>query len=554
MEEYTKKVKIQGAGEIDVLFSKLHKPAHHDSIYSEKIYQKGEICAEDGIPLPCDILCERNVPVEMRDGAVIYTDIFRPAGEEKVPAVIAWSPYGKEFPGPAMKNVELSGLQKFEGPDPAFWVPNGYAVLNPDMRGIGASKDDFLQWGTTQSRDGYDFVRWAGAQEWCSGKVSFAGTSYLATSQWFIAAEQPPELACIAPWEGFSDVYVHSICAGGIPDYEFEYIMFDRTFHGLQDGENMGAMAEKYPLWNAYWADKRADLFRITVPAYVTASYTNKVHSRGTLPSWQAIASKEKWLRIHNTHEWYDFYHHQEDLLRFYDHYMKGIDNGWEKTPRVRLAVMNPGGEDIVDRPADEYPVEFPDRKTLYLNADSRLLQEKLPEEQREISYRGDDGESSVSFRYVFEEKTEIIGSMKLILWAESREAEDMDLFVMAKKLDGDGKEMPLMVGGAPYCPPGEKAPFEWGNGRQRVSLRNGYENPEYLKPGEPARVTVQLCPMGMLFEAGQQLEITVGGFNPAKPEVPGQPPLATANRGEHILLCGGKYDSALIVPVNPEQ
>ena len=78
---------------------------------------------------------------------------------------------------------------------------------------------------------------------------------------------QPPALACIAPWEGFSNVYEHSICPGGIPDYEFEKIMFERTFHGMDYGEDMGSMAEQHPFYNAYWEDKRAKVEKIQIPA-----------------------------------------------------------------------------------------------------------------------------------------------------------------------------------------------------------------------------------------------------------------------------------------------
>ena len=537
---------------MNVIYSKMHEPAKKDKTYEQKVLKAGSVCSEGGLPLPCAILCEKNVPVTLRDGAVIYTDVFRPDDAKQVPAIIAWSPYGKEFPGPPMQDTELSGLQKFESPDPAFWVQHGYAVLNPDTRGIGASEDDFVQWGSQQSEDGYDFVQWTAGQSWCSGKVSFAGTSYLAISQWFIAAEQPPALACIAPWEGFSDIYADSICAGGIPDYEFEKIMFARTFHGLHYGEDMGAMAEQYPLYSAYWADKKADLSRVTVPAYVVASYSNKVHSRGTLPAYLAAASQDKWLRIHNTHEWYDFYHHQEDLLRFFDHYLKGLDNGWEETPRVRMAVLDPGGEDIIDRPAEEYPVDSLQRKCLYLNAQTGCMEEELPSGVTAAEYRSDDNAGMAVFTYTFEEETEIAENIRVRLWMECADTNDMDIFVMAKKLDDQGNELPVLVAGAPYCPPGEKAPFEWGNGRQRVSLRNGYTRPDYAPPGKPVEVTVTLAPMGMRFAAGQKLMITVSGFYPAKPEIPDQPPLATVNQGTHRILCGGSFDSVLILPVNP--
>lgn len=67
-------------------------------------------------------------------------------------------------------------------------------------------------------RDGADTSEWVAVQEWSNGKVAFVGNSYLAISQWFIAAECPPHLSAIAPWEGFSEVFHHCLAAGGIPD------------------------------------------------------------------------------------------------------------------------------------------------------------------------------------------------------------------------------------------------------------------------------------------------------------------------------------------------
>jgi predicted acyl esterase len=103
---------------------------------------------------------EKDVTIEMRDNAKLYADIFRPTssdGPEKVPAVIAWSPYGKsgggqtyEVMGPFRCGVPLhqtSGYEKFEAPDPADWCGRGYAIINIDARGAGDSDGDIAFWG-----------------------------------------------------------------------------------------------------------------------------------------------------------------------------------------------------------------------------------------------------------------------------------------------------------------------------------------------------------------------------------------------------------------------
>lgn len=162
--------------------------------------------------LPVDIVFEKDVPVVLRDGVTIHVDLFRPAGVEKVPVIVAWSPYGKGqgtsasvmgiFGLVGLGNDIVSGLEKFEGPDPAYWCAQGYAICNPDIRGVVDSDGDSVLWDRQEGRDCHDLIEWLAGQEWCSGKVGMSGTSYLAVSQWFTAAEQPPHLAAINPWEG----------------------------------------------------------------------------------------------------------------------------------------------------------------------------------------------------------------------------------------------------------------------------------------------------------------------------------------------------------------
>lgn len=124
---------------------------------------------------------------------MIRVDIFRPADvrvDEKIPAIMAWSVYGKS--GVGFPNLEwlpyracvpelmLSGYEKFEGPDPAFFCEHGYAVVNADARGTWDSEGDMVWSCSQEGRDGADLVDWIGQQEWCNGKVGMAGNSWLA--------------------------------------------------------------------------------------------------------------------------------------------------------------------------------------------------------------------------------------------------------------------------------------------------------------------------------------------------------------------------------------
>jgi putative CocE/NonD family hydrolase len=128
----------------------------------------------------------------------------------------------------------LSDYEKFEAPDPADWTGRGYAVVNIDARGSWDSKGDMRshscisftkdlsdkcdRWfGTGEGQDGYDAVEYIAKLPWCNGSVCMAGNSWLGVGQWITAAEQPPSLKCIAPFEGVSDIYREIICRGGVP-------------------------------------------------------------------------------------------------------------------------------------------------------------------------------------------------------------------------------------------------------------------------------------------------------------------------------------------------
>jgi len=275
--------------------------------------QAGSRIAPGSRALPVDIVLEKDVPVTVRDGVTIYVDVFRPVGTEKVPVIVAWSPYGKGqgtsrsvmgvFGLVGLDNEIVSGLEKFEGPDPAYWCAQGYAICNPDIRGVANSEGDSVLWDRQEGQDCHDLIEWLAPQEWCTGKVAMSGTSYLAVSQWFTAAEQPAHLAAINPWEGVSDVYRDLVMRGGMPDTGFARQLQENSFWGNGSKEDIVTEIGRHPLVDDLWEDKIPRFDRITVPAYVVASYSNTLHTAGTFRAWQRIASEQKWLRIHNTQE-----------------------------------------------------------------------------------------------------------------------------------------------------------------------------------------------------------------------------------------------------------
>jgi uncharacterized protein len=532
-------------------------------------------------PLPVEIVFEKDVAVTLRDGVTIYVDVMRPAGSEKVPVIVAWSPYGKStgnapkynaiFDMLGMDPSKVSGLMKFEGPDPAFWCAHGYAVCNPDPRGAFNSEGDILVWSRQEGKDYHDLIEWLAVQDWCSGKVGTSGNSYLAISQWFVAAEQPPHLAAIAPWEGMSDIYRDLVARGGIPDLGFPH-MLSRSFVGKNLREDLAAEGERHPLVNALWESKIPEFEKITVPAYVVASYSNSIHTPGTFRGWRHMGSNEKWLRIHNNMEWPDYYEEANlaDLRRFFDHYLKGAQNGWQETPQVRYALMDMEGDDRINVAADAFPPSDFTLTRLYLYGETGVLSSASAAKGNVISYDGAAEDGAATFHLEVDTPTQFVGYPKLRIWVEADGHDDIDLFVFLQKLNAEGQPLeqitvpnngPVMQGitknGASILN------YKGSNGRLRVSMRHldesrntdeipahSFDRVEKLAPGEVVALDIDMFPVGLNLYPGEQLRLIVTGHNIVGGPMPMVENVSTCNRGRHIIHTGGDRASYLQIPV----
>ena len=542
-------------------------------------------------PLDCDIVFEKDAAVTLRDGTTIYVDVYRPTGPEKVPVIVAWSPYGKNGGTLPRNNImftvlgidqsTFSGLAKFEGPDPAFWCAQGFAVCNPDTRGVNNSEGNSVFPGEQDGQDGHDLVEWLAAQDWCTGKVGLAGNSYLAMSQWFTAAEQPAHLAAIAPWEGLSDIYRDMIMRGGMPDLAFPRT-WATSYAGTTRREDIVAEAARYPLINDLWRSKAAHLENVTVPAYVVASYSNLIHTPGTFRGWRTISSEQKWLRIHDTMEWPDFVaeDHQRDLARFFAHFLKGEDNGWLDTPRVRYSLLGLDGVNRVDITATQFPTEGVSYEKFFLDAESRALSATAPAAAGAASYDCQTDPNGVSFEITFDTETELVGYPKVRLWVASDGWDDMDLFVFIQKLNPDGEvctQFTIPNHGEPIATLTETGSailrYKGASGRLRVSLRrlddtkstdtvpvHRFDHIDKLTPGEVVPVEIELFPIGLLVHPGEQVRLVISGTNIFGGIMPNlskgsRTPqnLGTVipdNHGRHIIHSGADHASYLQLPI----
>ncbi|KAJ5930380.1 hypothetical protein N7466_005873 [Penicillium verhagenii] len=561
-------------------------------------YKAGQQVMEGAKPLPIDINMHESIPMVLSDGVKLYCDVFLPATSdplEKVPALVAWSPYGKQggvtmlddFPFRAgVPSSWVSGLQKWEGPDPAFWCTEGYAVVNVDARGAYTSEGDLVMMGHQEAQDGAEFVTWVSEQSWSTGKVALTGNSWLAMVQWKIASLRPRGLSAISPWEGMQDLYRDVVCQGGIPWTGFQDWIVDR-FSGYGKVENVGAVLRNNELWNDYWEDKKAKCEQINVPTYLTATWTNPVHTPGTFRAYRALPDDlPKWLRVHNTQEWSDYYadSSSRDLKRFFDHYLKGdVTNGWLATPKVRMTVLNFGLstlDDTVSRPETEFPLARTAYTKLFLTSDGTMTKDSSAGKEFSVSYNPKGG--SAIFRLRITEAMETTGYFLARLVVSCSEDADMDLFV---QMSSYNQKSSYRQGTLTIRPQSHFVQvllkqlhdwyfgmqkvgmlFHWGpEGRLRVSRADGKsENSTLFEPiyeckkalplskGEKRLVEIPLRPYGMFWKKNDIMELTIAG-NPILPfPIPAVKSAHGKNTGLHTIHCfdRGNDSSCFIIPI----
>ncbi|MBQ7220531.1 MAG: hypothetical protein IJS28_06080 [Synergistaceae bacterium] len=381
-------------------------------------------------------------------------------------------------------------------------------------------------------------------------------------------------MAAINPEEGLTDAYRDLVSRGGITDVGFAArIQFSQAHEGEPvQWEDLAAEGLKYPLANnPLWQDKTARPERITYPAYVVASYSNTLHTMGTFRAWRAIPDGKKWLRIHDGQEWPDFYtaEHIEDRRKFFDYFLKGEANGWEKTPTVRYSLHDFEGGNITGIESDTFPPSGVHYEKLYLDGMTRTLSEKPQASDVPAKYDSEGVVTLASFIYTASERTEFIGYPKVKLWLEAEGYDDMDVYISLYKLDKFGSMLQqftvpnhgarnhdLTEGG------GSILRYRGSTGRLRVSMRHldeekstdeipyhSFNRVEKLKPGEIVSVEIEMYPVGLVLYEGESLRLVVSASDEAGSMMPGTAPVKPDNKGVHVIQCGGSYDSYLQLP-----
>ncbi|MGH9247895.1 MAG: CocE/NonD family hydrolase [Acidimicrobiales bacterium] len=558
-----------------------------------------------------------DVPIEMDDGVVLVADVFRQVEDGHYPVILSYGPYAKGwrfqdgYPSaweairrdhPDVLEGTTNKYQQWEVVDPEKWVPDGYACVRVDSRGAGRSPGYLDHFSPRETADFAQCIAWAGGQKWSNGKVGLTGISYYAINQWHVASLQPQHLAAICPFEGGADFYRDMSHHGGIYttfwdnwyNKQIKVVQYglgengpvnpnngvrvcgDLTLTDQQLAANRadyGDDVRKRTVDSEWYRERSARWERITVPLLSAGNWGGQgLHLRGNVEGFMRAASDQKWLEIHGNAHWAEFYTDYGVALqkRFFAHFLKGEDNGWERQPPVHLRVRTLDG--FVDRDEHEWPLARTEWNRLHLDAGTRALLDKPAAESAAVTY--DATGDGITFDLPpFDVPTEITGPLAAKLFVSSSTT-DADIFLVVRVFAPGGEEVVFHGANDPHAPIGQG----WLRASHRAldpDLSTFYrpyhthDRAEPLEPGEVYEVDVEIWPTCVVIPAGYRLALTVRSRDY---EWDGPPAFlaqfANALRGcgpllhddrrpevaenEVTLHTGGDHTAYLLVPVVP--
>lgn len=563
-----------------------------------------------------------DVPVPMDDGVVLRADVFLPEAPGAYPSLLSYGPYAKGLPfqvgyptawetlvrdHPDVAAGSTNRYQNWEVVDPEKWTPHGYAIIRVDSRGCGRSPGVVDPFSRRETDDLVQCIDWASRQNWCDGAVGLSGVSYFAMNQWLVAAERPPALKAVCIWEGATDFYRDASHHGGILSTFWQH-WYDKQVKSVQYGLGergprnpvtgllvcgdetlsdeelqanrvpFGERIRDHPFIDEFHRERTADWSRIDVPLLSAGNWGGQgLHLRGNIEGYLAASSSAKWLEVHGYEHWTSYYTDESRGLQlaFFNHMLKGADNGWEQRPPVTLQVRHVDGT-FTERTEPTWPLPGIDWTRLYLSpGDPGVLAEGVPGSRAQADYRpGGAGLTFLGPRV--EEAVEITGPMAAHLWV-STTAADGDLFITVRVFDPSGTEVSFVGAVDPHAP----ASTGWLrlSHRDIDTVRSRPYRPVHshlstaeVEPGTVYGVEVEIWPTSVVLPRGYRLGLTVSGRdyeNDALPPItmsnfknqmrgsgpflhddPHDRPPDIFARGAMTLYCGDATPSSLLVPL----
>lgn len=521
---------------------------------------------------------EDHVMIPMRDGVKLSAFVFRPQGDGRWPVLLEQRYANGNTPS---VRDQFSRLAQ-----------HGYVVVLANFRGSQESEGVWqgyraLGWGELQ--DGYDLVEWLAVQPWSTGKVGTFGSSQAGFAQNFLAVAAPPHLTAQYMIDTGLSLYHEGYRIGGTTRPE-RFKELAKVCRVPEQNEALLQEWFQHPTFDSYWAaeDCSQHFAKMNVPCFTIGSwydfmcvgsvdsYVGRQHRGGPNSRGQQQLLCGPWLhgRVKDTHQTGELTYPEnarfpldEHMIRWFDHYLKGIDNGVEHDPVVRYYVMGAVGENGAPgnewRTAQDWPLAA--RQTAYfLHANGQLALTQPTSTTSELLFAADPehpatipGRAFPGARDAreFERQPNVLtftsselstpvewtGKVVAELFLSS-DAPDSDVIVRISDVYPDGRSMLIMD----YV--------------RRLRYREGYEKEVLMPPGEIVPVTFDVGWMSLIFNRGHRIRVTVAStgapFYEPNPNT-GLPltlnPATSTRVANHKLQLKQQYSSRILAPVIPE-
>ncbi len=506
-----------------------------------------------------DVIVERDVKIPAADGTLINADIWRPKSDRRFPALFGFHPYNLAgqtapiLPRGMIPSGLLgigSGREKgnasLESGDPNFYARRGYVHVVANVRGTGKSEGYYSLTGPREAQDGYDVVEWIAKQPWCDGNVGLFGISYFAWLAMFIAATKPPHLKCLFTPCASTDLYRDIFYHGGIMGHEFQARWLklltnvrpenyskkklgeekyrEAIREALQD-EDIRAVPQLVEclnnpeaggnslvvdmilnsLYGTFWEERTVNYENIKVPAYIGCCWEHYgVHLPAAFRSWENIDAPKKMIVMPEKFLDRPMYQLAYESLRWFDYWLKGMDNGIMEGPPIKVFVMGTGEwKETTDWPMPET------RWTPFYLHENGLLSERehWPYEGQSSFDDSPYGRGHLEFwSPVLVENTEVVGPIVLNLFASTTDSEAL-LFATLVEMDASGKEKILTRGWlrGTHREVDEKRSRPWLPYHPHNSVKS-------LTPMEITEFSIAIVPTGNLFKAGTRIGLKIRG------------------------------------------
>jgi putative CocE/NonD family hydrolase len=555
------------------------------------------------------VIVERNVPVPMRDGTILRADVHRPDRGGPYPVLVRRTPYNKEF-----------GMEGYY----ARFVQSGYIVVSQDVRGRYESAGEWesvYRFQTHDAEDGYDTVEWAAKLVGSNGRVGTIGVSYEAFLQWRLAPLRPPSLLSMS----FSGIDAqHFVCEMGVMPCEMLEWWVKRSsdmrhrvnqpgVHTRWEAERLLEVGEREKWLNFrprlqlprdlfeyeeeavkfLWKNPHLDPWRldegckdISVPIFEVAGWYDP--GKGDMALYKTIVKQGRtevarsgshiiigpWIHGGSTSRScgdFDFGPNAgKDIIavqaRWFDYWLKGIQNGVDEDAPVRIFVMG----DNIWRDEQCWPLKHTKERVLFLTSEGSAntpkkngqlvekAQQSLDIDRYEYNPENPvpwSGEAPVNRNrsaladrediLVYEteplaERLEVTGNPVVELYASSS-APDTDWYVWL--IDVSPNNLAREV----------------SEGKVRARYRDGLDTPKFLKPGEVIKYIIRMSPTSNAFLAGHRIRVDVSSSNFPKFEInhntaADQAADATLAIANQTIYHGGKWATRIILPWVPNQ